>query len=119
MVNRVLRNATGAHYGSMSWLAQRVTAVVMAIYTVVFLAILMWNGGLDFTLWASLLANDPFRLLTFLFMVALLYHAWVGVRDIYMDYIKPVGVRIAMQVISIALLVAYSGWTIQLLWGVR
>ena len=118
-MSRPLRQTTGAHYGSMGWLAQRVTAVIMVIYTVVFLAILMWNGGLDFTLWTSLLANGPFRLVTFLFMVALLYHAWIGVRDIYMDYIKPVGMRVAVQVISIALLVAYFGWTLQLLWGGR
>lgn len=119
MVSRPLRNSVGAHYGSMSWLAQCVTAVVMAVYTVVLIAILMWNGGIDYALWNALLANGAFGLLSFLFMVALLYHAWIGVRDITMDYIKPVGVRIVVEVISIALLVAYLGWTIQLLWGAR
>jgi succinate dehydrogenase / fumarate reductase membrane anchor subunit len=52
-------------------------------------------------------------------MVALLYHAWIGVRDIYMDYMKPVGVRLALQCVSVALLIAYLGWTIQILWGAR
>jgi succinate dehydrogenase / fumarate reductase membrane anchor subunit len=52
-------------------------------------------------------------------MCALLYHAWVGVRDIYMDYIKPVGVRLALQFASAAVLVAYLGWTIEILWGAR
>ena len=119
MVTRRLRGSVGAHYGSMDWLAQRVTAIVMAVYTVIVLAILLWNGGLDFAGWNALLRNPAFRTLSFLFMVALLYHAWVGVRDIYMDYVKPVGVRIAVQVISIALLIAYLGWTIQILWGTQ
>ena len=119
MVARRLRSTVGAHYGSMDWLAQRVTAVVMAVYTVLVLAIVMWNGGFDYASWSAVLATRAFRLLTFLFMVALLYHAWVGVRDIYMDYIKPVAVRMLVQVVSIALLVAYLGWTIQILWGAR
>ena len=118
-MKRPLRSTVGAHYGAMSWLGQRITAVVMVVYTVAFLAILLWNGGLDYPTWNGLLANGPFRMLTFLFFVAVLYHAWVGVRDIYMDYVKPVGMRLLVQVISIALLVAYLGWTIQILWGSR
>lgn len=118
MVTRPLRSTVGAHYGTMDWLAQRITAVVMAVYTIVLLAILLWNGGLDEAQFRALFASGAFRMLSFLFMVALAYHAWIGVRDIYMDYIKPVGVRLAVQVISIALLVAYLGWTIQILWGV-
>jgi succinate dehydrogenase / fumarate reductase membrane anchor subunit len=119
VVTRALRSSVGAHYGAMDWLAQRISAIVMALYTLVLLGIVMWNGGLDYARWSAVLANNPFRLLTFLFMVALLYHAWVGVRDIYMDYIKPVGVRLLVQVVSVALLIAYLGWTIQILWGTR
>jgi succinate dehydrogenase / fumarate reductase membrane anchor subunit len=115
MVTR--RQAVGAHYGLKDWLVQRLTAVVMAFYTLLVLAIALWNGGIDHALWKALFANGAFRLASFLFMVALLYHAWIGVRDILMDYIKPVGVRLAMEMISVILLVAYLGWTIQILWG--
>jgi succinate dehydrogenase / fumarate reductase membrane anchor subunit len=52
-------------------------------------------------------------------MVALLYHAWIGLRDIYMDYVKPVGVRLALQLVSVAVLIGYLGWTIEILWGAR
>jgi succinate dehydrogenase / fumarate reductase membrane anchor subunit len=113
------RKVTGAHYGLRDWLLQRLTALVMAGYTGLLLVIVLWNGGLDFGVWTALFANAAFKVATFLFMVALLYHAWVGVRDIYMDYLKPVGVRLLVEVISIALLVAYLGWTIQILWGGR
>jgi succinate dehydrogenase / fumarate reductase membrane anchor subunit len=117
MVTR--RQAVGAHYGLKDWLVQRVTAVLMALYTLLVLAIALWNGGIDHALWKSLFANGAFRLASFLFMVALLYHAWIGVRDIYMDYVKPVGLRLALEVATVAVLVAYLGWTIQLLWGVK
>ncbi len=44
-------------------------------------------------------------------MVALLYHAWIGMRDIYMDYVKPVGVRLALEAVTVVVLVGYLGWT--------
>ena len=51
-------------------------------------------------------------------MVALLWHAWVGVRNILMDYVKPVEPAAHAQVVVIVLLIGYVGWTIQVLWGV-
>ncbi len=56
------------------------------------------------------------RFVTFLFFVSLFYHAWIGVRDIWMDYIKPTGVRLTLHVIVALLLVGYAGWAAQTLW---
>ncbi len=115
MVTR--RHAVGAHYGLTDWLIQRLSAVVMALYTILLLAIVLWNGGLDYARWTDLYADRSFKLASFLFMVALLYHAWIGVRDILMDYIKPAGIRLVLETITVVLLVAYLGWTLQILWG--
>jgi succinate dehydrogenase / fumarate reductase membrane anchor subunit len=115
MVTR--RDAVGAHYGLMDWLVQRLTAVVMGVYTVLVLAIALWSGGIDYPLWRLLFANGGFKLASFLFMVALLYHAWIGMRDIFMDYVKPVGLRLTLEAVCVVVLVGYLGWTIQILWG--
>ncbi|MET0918925.1 MAG: succinate dehydrogenase, hydrophobic membrane anchor protein [Burkholderiales bacterium] len=101
----------------MDWLVQRLTAVVMAVYTLLLLAIALWNGGIDYPLWTELFAHAGFKLASFLFMVALLYHAWIGMRDILMDYIKPAGMRLLLETVTVVVLVAYLGWTLQLLWG--
>ena len=111
------RIVVGAHYGWRDWLVQRVTAVVMAAYALLLLAALLWHGGLDYAPWKAMFGSGIFRLATFLFMISLLWHAWVGVRNILMDYVKPVAVRLTLQVGVIAVLVAYAGWTIQILWG--
>ena len=111
------RQTVGAHYGLTDWLAQRVTAIVMTLYVLVLLAVALWNGGLDYSFWRALFGNGAFKVATFLFMAALIYHAWLGAREIYMDYVKPVGPRLTLQVVTIALLIAYLGWTIQILWG--
>ena len=106
-----------AHYGWRDWLAQRITAVVITLYTLLVFGIVLWTGGLDAAVWKSVFANAWFKLATFLFMIALLFHAWVGVRNIAMDYVKPTGWRIAVQTLVISMLIAYAGWTIQVLWG--
>ena len=107
----------GAHYGLRDWLSQRITAIVMLVYTVLFLGILLWHGGLDYPTWKGLFAGNAFRIATFVFMVALLWHAWVGMRNILMDYAKPMSVRLTLQVAVICVLIAYGGWTVQVLWG--
>jgi succinate dehydrogenase / fumarate reductase membrane anchor subunit len=107
----------GAHYGLRDWLSQRVTAIVMTAYTALFLGIVLWHGGLDYPTWKALFEGDGFRIATFLFMASLFVHAWVGVRSILMDYAKPMSVRLALEIVVICVLVAYAGWTIQILWG--
>jgi succinate dehydrogenase / fumarate reductase, membrane anchor subunit len=111
------RETVGAHYGLTDWLAQRVTAVVMTLYALLLAAAALWSGGFDYALWRALFANGAFKVATFLFMASLLYHAWVGAREIYMDYVKPVAVRLTLQAATLLLLVAYLGWTVQILWG--
>jgi succinate dehydrogenase / fumarate reductase membrane anchor subunit len=111
------RQAVGAHYGLMDWLIQRLTAVIMAVYTLLMLGIALWNGGIDHPLWLQLFAHDGVRIASFLFMVALLYHAWIGVRDILMDYVQPTGIRLALQVLVILALVVFTVWSTQILWS--
>ena len=111
------RIVVGAHYGWRDWLVQRISAVVMALYTLLILGLLLWYGGLDYAAWKATFASEPFRLATFVFMLSLLWHAWVGVRNIAMDYLKPVSVRLTFEVVVIVLLIGYIGWTIQVLWG--
>jgi succinate dehydrogenase / fumarate reductase, membrane anchor subunit len=116
VVTRPLRQTVGAHYGWKDWLAQRVTAVIMALYTLWVLAVTLYNGGIDYALWQALFANGAFRIASLLFGLALLWHAWIGMRDIWMDYIKPTAMRLALEVVTFVVLVAYAAWLAQILW---
>jgi succinate dehydrogenase / fumarate reductase, membrane anchor subunit len=113
VVNRVV---VGAHYGLKDWLGQRVTAVVMAVYTLIFGVGVLCMGELNYESWRGLFAGGFMRFATFLFFASLMYHAWVGVRDIYMDYIKPTGVRLVLHAVTVLLLIGYLGWAAQVLW---
>jgi succinate dehydrogenase / fumarate reductase membrane anchor subunit len=110
------RVVVGAHYGLRDWLSQRATAVLMVLFTLVLLAQVLMPGPLDYARWSGIFAAQWMKVLTFVVIVALAWHAWVGVRDIWMDYVKPVGVRLALQVFTIVWLVGCAGWAVQVLW---
>jgi succinate dehydrogenase / fumarate reductase membrane anchor subunit len=111
------RTVVGAHYGLRDWLVQRCTGALMAAFTVVLLAqVIFTSGPMGYDKWAGIFASNWMKALTFSVIVALIWHAWVGVRDIWMDYVQPVGVRLALQVLSIIWLVGCGGWAVQVLW---
>jgi succinate dehydrogenase / fumarate reductase, membrane anchor subunit len=110
------RVVTGAHYGMRDWLSQRVTAVLMALFTLVVLVQLLLPGELGYDKWAGIFSAQWMKVLTFAMIVALGWHAWVGVRDIWMDYVKSVGLRLVLQVATIVWLVGCMGWAVQVLW---
>jgi succinate dehydrogenase / fumarate reductase membrane anchor subunit len=112
------RLVVGAHYGLRDWLAQRVTAVVMAVYTVVLLVLFLTGQNFSYEGWAGLFARQWFKLFTLVTLLMLFYHAWVGMRDIWMDYVKPVGIRLTLQVATILWLVVCAAWAVQILWSV-
>lgn len=107
----------GAHYGLTAWLMQRLTAVVMVAYTLLLAGILLWCPPANYADWKGLFSGSFVRLATMLFFLALLYHAWVGVRDIVMDYVKPTGLRLALQFAVGAALVFQLVWSASILWG--
>jgi succinate dehydrogenase / fumarate reductase membrane anchor subunit len=129
------RLVVGAHYGLRDWLSQRITAALMALFTLVVLAQWLWpryvknpagmaikdaTGKLvtitGYDKWAGIFAPQWMKLFTFVIILALAWHAWVGMRDIWMDYIKPVSVRLVLHVFTLAWLAGCAGWALQVLW---
>ena len=110
------RLVVGAHYGFRDWLSQRVTAALMGLYTLLLLAQLLMPGPIGYDKWAGIFAAQWMKVCSFVIIVALAWHAWVGMRDVWMDYIKPVGLRLSAQVFTIAWLLGCAGWAVQVLW---
>jgi len=110
------RIVVGAHYGLRDWLSQRVTALLMALFTLVVLLQVLFGGPMGYDHWAGIFSRQWMKVLTFVVILSLALHAWVGVRDILMDYVKPVGTRLLIQVFTIVWLLGCAGWAIQVLW---
>jgi succinate dehydrogenase / fumarate reductase, membrane anchor subunit len=110
----VERIIVGAHYGWKDWLAQRVTALVMLAYVAMFLVV--WPRPMSHSAWSALFARGWMRLATFLVVASVLIHAWIGMRNVWMDYIHHSGLRLALEVATILWLLGCAGWAMQILW---
>lgn len=108
---------TGSHSGTVWWLAQRFSAVAMLIA-----GLILWLGflrapALDYAAWHEMFQANTVRLLAWLLVASLCLHAWVGLRDVLMDYVKPVSLRLALNLVFIIVLVLCGVWVTAILWG--
>lgn len=110
------RLVVGAGYGLRDWMAQRATALLMALFTLALLVQVLMPGELGYERWAAIFSQQWMKVLTFTLIISLAYHAWVGVRDIWMDYVQPVGLRLALHLFALVWLVGCAGWAVQVLW---
>ena len=115
MLNRIV---TGAHFGLKDWLIQRITAVLMIIYTLVIVGYILLQPVFDYNSWTLLFSSNLMRNFSLLFLLGVFYHAWIGVRDIVMDYVKPAAIRLLIHVMVILALLLYVIWSVQILWGI-
>ena len=113
MVRRVV---TGAHYGLRDWLSQRVTALVMVVFVLSLAGILLVAPPQDYAGWKALFSNQWMRMASFLFFLSLFWHAWVGMRNILMDYVHATGIRFTLQILVILSLLFYTIWIAEILW---
>jgi len=111
----VKRTVVGAHYGLRDWLVQRVSAVLIAVYSPGFITLCLAYSH-RYSDWKGLFAHGWMRISTLVVAVALALHAWVGIRDVLMDYVRATGQRLFLQILAILVLAAYVAWVCQILW---
>lgn len=111
-----MKSAPGARSGSGSWLAQRATALLLAAAVPGLTIYVLSAAPLDFAAWQALLASTGLRVLLLLTAAALALHAWIGMRDIFMDYVHPTGPRLALELLTIVTLAGSVTWLAAVLW---
>jgi len=104
----------GGLQGLQAWVVQRVTAVYLALFVLVALGVLL-GAPADAAAWRALVTH-PFALLALaLFYLALLWHAWIGVRDVFVDYLHVLWIRLAAYVLLAAFLIGCGLWVARVL----
>jgi len=101
--------------GMRTWLLQRLTAVYMLLFAISCLIYLFLHRPIHFTAWHEFFALPSASIATTLFFVSLLYHAWVGVRDIMVDYIHDTTIRFTLWVLITLLLIGMVIWVFLIL----
>jgi succinate dehydrogenase / fumarate reductase membrane anchor subunit len=114
----IIQLLTNKYPGMRLWLSQRLTAVFMAVYIVLLIIVLVALQPNNHAAWRALFAASWMRIATFLFFVSLFMHAWLGVSDVFKDYIFNKKLRAFLQVIVDILLVVYLVWISIILWNI-
>lgn len=105
----------GTLTGLRAWVLQRLTAVYMIAFIIYLLAHIATNTPHSYALWRVWLLRPEMSLATFVFLTALLLHAWVGVRDVVMDYLHPMILRVLVLAITGFGLLAMEAWVARIL----
>ncbi len=114
-----MKSATGSHTGTGTWLLQRATAVALALtLPVLIVYFLAAVPRPDFAGWQALFSPRWLRVLAVLAAAAAALHAWVGMRDLLMDYVHPTLLRLALYLAVIATLAGSVAWLAAVLWSV-
>lgn len=102
-------------YGLRAWLVQRISAIYVALYLLYFIYFLLTSMPVNYSSWHEWMKCPLTSLLTAVFFVSLLIHAWVGFRDIIMDYVHPLGIRLTVLSVFAFGLIACGFWVLKIL----
>jgi len=103
--------------GLSDWLVQRMSAVILAVYSVFMVVYLLVNPQLDFAQWHALFSMTSMRIFSLMALLSLGAHCWIGLWSISTDYLKPFTLRFVFQMVVGLLMFIYTVWGVQLLWG--
>jgi succinate dehydrogenase / fumarate reductase membrane anchor subunit len=104
-------------HGLRDWLVQRATAVIMAVYAVVLVAMCLIYKPASYESWKSLMGANWLKPMTLLFLLSLFAHAWLGVEAVLIDYVKPLRFRQTLQSAAALSLIFYAAWSVRILWN--
>lgn len=105
--------------GVSTWLVQRASAVYMLFFIAYLLAHFAFDLPESFRSWRGWVASPGVSVATGAFFCALLAHAWVGVRDVIMDYVRPMAARVPALAVLAVSLIAIAAWVAQILLSSR
>lgn len=120
-----MKSATGlTGSGSRDWYIQRVSAVVLAAYTVVVLGWIACHGGFEYVQWVGFMKTLPMKVFSLLAILGLVVHAWIGMWQVFTDYVttrqmgpSASGLRLVLTSAVIIAVFVYAIWAVQIFWA--
>lgn len=107
-----------SHQGLRDWVIQRVTAIILALYSIGMFVFFCRHTDLAFYEWHNLFSALWMKVATLLFVLSLLFHAWIGMWTILTDYVKPFWLRFILHSLILLALISFFFAALLILWGV-
>lgn len=112
-----MRVTSSSHSGLGEWLFQRLSAIYLGLF-ILYVVLRFWLWPIDdFNAWQDWFTSPLVRVVWLLAFTSLLAHAWIGIRSVFLDYLKPFRLRFSVSVISATGLLACGFWVIDILYG--
>ena len=101
--------------GLRAWMLQRVSAIYLALSFISVLILLLAQRPVTYDMWRAWIAHPVVNIACMLFFIALVVHAWVGVRDVVIDYVHATGARFVVLTSVATSLLAMLVWAFRIL----
>ena len=97
--------------GLRDWMLQRFSAIVLLVYSLMMVVFFALNPSISYSVWSEFFDNNLVKLLSFLTILALSIHAWVGLWTVFTDYVKLSWLRLLLQGLVIVALLSLIAWS--------
>ena len=101
--------------GLKAWAIQRLTAIYIGVFSVYLIAVLLFAVPENFSAWKAWMGGPVVSVAMLLYVVSVLMHAWIGVRDVLIDYVHPIAIRAGLLGAIALSLIAMGLWSAQAL----
>jgi succinate dehydrogenase / fumarate reductase, membrane anchor subunit len=124
MVSKVINVTSLTRSGLADYVVQRVSAVVIALYSLFVLGFFLVTPQLGHAELSAFFSTMSMQLFSTLAVLATAAHAWIGMWTVGTDYIRPhyfgthaTAWRMAYQIVCLGVLFVYVAWALQIFWS--
>ncbi len=103
--------------GIHDWLLLRAAALVMTLYILYIIGFLVMSGPLTYDIWRGFFASPFTKIFTSLALLSVLIHGWIGMWQVLTDYVKPIAMRLLLQLVIVVALLVYAIYGTVVVWG--
>ncbi|EOX6880776.1 succinate dehydrogenase membrane anchor subunit [Providencia stuartii] len=102
--------------GIQDWLLIRGSAIVIVLYVLYLVGFIAIND-ITYETWRGFFASSVTKVFTILSLFSILVHAWIGLWQVLTDYVKPLALRLVLQLVIVVALLAYLIYGTIVVWG--
>lgn len=103
--------------GVHDWLLLRASAIVITLYILYILGFVVIVPDITYEIWRGFFASHITKVFTLLTLLSILAHAWIGLWQVLTDYIKPLALRLVLQLVVVITLLVYLLYGTIVVWG--
>jgi succinate dehydrogenase / fumarate reductase membrane anchor subunit len=104
--------------GLQDWLIQRTSAVILAIYTAFLVIYFVTHPLLQYEQWFALFELKIMKYSSIVALLSLIFHAWIGIWTVITDYIKPLTLKLSIEIFFVIALFICLMWGIRIIWSI-